>query len=125
MQQQQQELLAWQALKSQLHRVVCCSGDKLSIALVENATAAAELLAWHAKHSHSSKPLRVWDLQRLHSYDKLQQHRHAQASFAPGTCNLSEFTGLKTILARGIPKPALHQVLAFLQVLIGCWAKPS
>ncbi|DBA71518.1 TPA: hypothetical protein ACH3X2_011303 [Trebouxia sp. C0005] len=59
--------------------------DKLGIALVKTATAASELLAWHTQHSCSSKPLRIWDLQRLQAYDKLQQQKQAQASFAPGS----------------------------------------
>ena len=30
----------------------------------------------------------MWDLQRLQAYDKLQQQKQAQASFAPGACVL-------------------------------------
>jgi hypothetical protein len=62
---------------------------------VESATAASELLTWHSQHSHSSKPLRIWDLQRLQAYDKLQQQKQAQASFAPGACVLP-FGGMST-----------------------------
>ena len=51
---------------------------------MESATAASDLLAWHSQHSHSSKPVRIWDLQRLQAYDKLQQQKQAQASFVPG-----------------------------------------
>ena len=62
------------------------SGDKLSIALVDNAAAAADVLAWCSGTSPAgrSKALRVWDLQRLQSYDKLQQQKRAQAHFPPG-----------------------------------------
>ena len=63
------------------------AGDKLSVALVDNAAAAAELLAWHtktAKQHGSSKALRIWDLQRLQAYDKLHSQRKAAATFAPG-----------------------------------------
>ena len=63
-----------------------CVGDKLSIALVESAAAASELLAWHSQYRHSSKPVRIWDLQRLQVYDKLQQQKQAQASFTTGAC---------------------------------------
>lgn len=71
----------------QLSRAVAsapCAGDKLGIALVESATAASEVLAWRSQHRHSSKPVRIWDLQRLQAYEKLQQQKQAQASFAPG-----------------------------------------
>ncbi|DBA87444.1 TPA: hypothetical protein ACH3X1_004485 [Trebouxia sp. C0004] len=71
-----------EALMEALHIL---TGDKLSIALVESATAASELVASHGQHSHNSKPLRVWDLQRLQAYDKVQQQKQAQASFAPGS----------------------------------------
>ena len=68
--------------------LVCvAAGDKLSVALVDNAAAAAELLAWHtrvAKQHGSSKALRIWDLQRLKAYDKLHSQRQAAATFAPG-----------------------------------------
>ncbi len=65
----------------------CCAGDELGTVLVENATAAADVLAWHShvgQHSHSHKPLRIWDLQRLQAYDKLRQQKQAQANLAPG-----------------------------------------
>ena len=61
--------------------------------LVGNAAAAADVLAWYSKGGpggvgHSSSrgvgTLRAWDLQRLHSYDKLQQQKRAQSHFPPG-----------------------------------------
>ncbi|KAL3152957.1 hypothetical protein ABBQ38_011987 [Trebouxia sp. C0009 RCD-2024] len=65
------------------------AGDKLGNVLVDTAAAAADVLAWHSKtrgvgHSSSRGALRVWDLQRLHSYDKLQQQKQAQAHFPAG-----------------------------------------
>ena len=65
-------------------------GDKLGIVLVDTAAAAADVLAWHSKsggvgHSSSRGALRVWDLQRLHSYDKLQQQKQAQTNFPAGS----------------------------------------
>lgn len=69
------------------------TGDKLGNVLVDTAAAAADVLAWHSKtrgvgHSSSRGALRVWDLQRLHSYDKLQQQKQAQAHFPAGHCHL-------------------------------------
>ena len=50
---------------------------------MNSAASAAELLAWHAQHSHSSKALRVWDLQRLHTYDMQAQPRLAPGYYSP------------------------------------------
>ena len=74
-------------LDSTLYHTPSSAGDKLNIVVVENATTASDLLAWHSKTgqaTHSSKPLRIWDLQRLQAYDKLHQQKQAQANFAPG-----------------------------------------
>lgn len=74
-------------LDSTLYHTPSSAGDKLSIVVVENATTASDLLAWHSKtgqSTHSSKALRIWDLQRLQAYDKLHQQKKAQTNLAPG-----------------------------------------
>ena len=82
--------------------LLCCcavqcehaTGDKLSVALVDNAAAAAELLAWHnrtAGQQGFSKALRIWDMQRLQAWDKSHQQRKAQAAFPAGVLILHCF----------------------------------
>lgn len=68
---------------------------------MENAAAAADVLAWYSNSTAAghSKALRVWDLQRLQSYDKLRQQKQAQAQFPSGGSHVIVHVTLMQCLA--------------------------
>lgn len=77
--------------------------------MVDNAAAAAELLAWHnrtAGQQGLSKALRIWDMQRLQAYDKSYQQRKAQAAFPAGV-----FMLLLLMPQGGLTDPGLHTAM--------------